>query len=199
MSRNSRKMSLILLVFLIYTSLIACSTGNTDEINITSIVPESEVNKATNESVKEEPLEETKESKTSDQNITEIVTTLYTININDYKNDPVSGIPSYSLGKIEFITEEAVKSFYEGHHSWMGHAETFVSIKASNLVPDEYKKDDTILEDFIKVKLNSYNEAEAIIKFDDNFYYEVKMESSDITGGIFFITNINLHVKIYKK
>lgn len=142
------------------------------------------------------PLSKNKDMNESQKEDTEIVTTLYTINLNDYKNRNVSEIPFYSLGKIEYITEKTVKSFQEGHHPWLGHAETFISIKASNLVPAAYKKDDEIKKEFIQIKKRTDNSAVATIKFDDNFFCEVTAESSEITGGIFFITNIDFHTHI---
>ncbi|TCZ81099.1 hypothetical protein E0485_02130 [Paenibacillus albiflavus] len=177
------KIILTLLFCLTFTVITACSTSNKSLSGKNSVVstPQPPVNNDADE---------------REVNNTEFVSTLYSMNINDYNKESVSKIPFYSMGKIEYITEETVKSFQEGHHPWLGHAETLISIKASNLVPASYKKDDEIKKEFIQIKKLTSESALATIKFNDNFFYEVKAESSDITGGIFFITNIDFHTHI---
>ncbi|GGH16128.1 hypothetical protein [Paenibacillus segetis] len=129
----------------------------------------------------------------------EIVTTIYSLDLKEYEEARIDVIPFYSRGEIKHLTEETVNSFLEGHHPWLGHAETFVATQVSNLVPPEYKKDDDIKKEFIKLKNMSESGASAIIMLGDNYYYEVTLESSESTGGIFFITNIVLHITLEAK
>lgn len=123
-------------------------------------------------------------------------TTIYSMDLSSYAGKNVNKIPFYSVGKIDYLTEDTVKSFNEGHHPWLGHAETFISIKAANLVPDEYKEEDGIKSENIKIKALSDVAAIATITLGSSKYYEITIESSENTGGIFYITNIVLNTTI---
>lgn len=100
---------------------------------------------------------------------TQIVTTIYSLDLKDYEDTPIDGIPYYSRGEIKHLNEETVNSFHEGHHPWLGHAESFVETQVSNLVPTEYKKDEDINKEFIKIRNLSENGAVATIIISDNF------------------------------
>jgi len=126
---------------------------------------------------------------------TQIVTTIYSLDLKEYEEARIDVIPFYSRGEMKHQTEETVNAFHEGHHSWLGHAETFVETQVSNLVPSAYKKDETIKKEFIKIENQSENKASATIMLRD-YYYEVTLESSESTGGIFFITNIVLYTTL---
>ncbi|BBI32817.1 hypothetical protein KCTCHS21_22160 [Cohnella abietis] len=128
----------------------------------------------------------------------EIVTQLYSINLKDYDNGDVSLIPQYHRGAIAHITQENIHSYHGGHHPWLGDSESYIATEASNLVPDEYKREDGIKIEYLKVFKKSDTLGIATIKFNDDFFYEVKVESSDLTGGIFIITQIDLHTFVKK-
>jgi len=126
-------------------------------------------------------------------------TTIYSMDLSSYAGKNVNEIPFYSAGEIEYLTEDTVKSFNEGHHPWLGHAETFISIKAANLVPDEYKDNDEIKSQFIKIKNLSDTTAMATITLGSSTFYEITIEFSEDTGGIFYITKIVLNTTIDEK
>jgi hypothetical protein len=176
-----------LLIFLCvtfcFTVISACTAERTETFQTSQVQG--------NEGSKEKPGHTQNEKN-------KFTTTIYSMDLSSYAGKNIDEIPFYSAGKIEYLTENTVKSFNEGHHPWLGHAETFISIKASNLVPDDYKEEDEIKSEFIKIKILSDTSVIATITIGSSSFYEITLESSEITGGIFYITNIVLNATIEK-
>ncbi|MFD0716962.1 hypothetical protein [Paenibacillus sp. GCM10027626] len=186
MSRsNVRKLLIILCVTLGFMVLTACTAER---------APSSETVQLNSNEVKE-----VKEV-TPGHAQTQFTTTIYSLDLSSYAGKNINEIPYYSAGKIEYLSDKTVESFNEGHHPWLAHAESFISSKALNLVPDECKEQQGgIKSEFIKIKELSDGFAMAIITIRKNFFYEITLESSEETGGLFFITKIVLHMTIDKE
>ncbi|MFD0716976.1 hypothetical protein [Paenibacillus sp. GCM10027626] len=130
---------------------------------------------------------------------TQFTTTIYSLDLINFKGAKINELPFYSNGEIKHLTEDTVKSFSEGHHPWLRHVETFIASQVTNLVPDDYKKGGGIKSEFIKIKNLSDDAAIATITLGSSFFYEITIEASENTGNLFFITNIVLHSTIDKK
>lgn len=127
--------TLLMISFIMLFILSACTQGNgtsqTPEQNQEGIQVESKTPEPSNEPSPSIPPEEKQE---------EVVTfdpvVLFELTEYDLVK-PVTEIPYYAFGNIEYVTEEGIKSVAEGHSPWRGSPVYAAETLTQNLIPRE--------------------------------------------------------------
>lgn len=102
---------------------------------------------------------------------------------------PISEIPYYALGSINFITEELIQSVREGHSPWRGSPVDAALILTRNLIPEGINEDQ--LKHSVEIdNENSVNEVTRVkLTVPELGNFIIRMQYPD-NSGIVFITSI---------
>lgn len=115
---------------------------------------------------------------------------LFELTEDDFKK-PATEIPYYSFGRIEFITQEIIQGFAEGHFPWRGSPDHAAELLTQNLIPAGVSPDQVSHN---RIRVENENQADELTIVEkivpDLGIFTISLQFHPESGGICFISKI---------